>query len=368
MYIYFKLKRIIIKLFVIYKKKIFISKGFSNIALIKYWGKYNNQIPGNPSISYRLNKSYSETKLIFNPRNNIGNNFSVKIFLSGKERPDFIDKILNFFKKIYPYCPYLMDFDFIIKTKNTFPHSSGIASSASSISSLTLCLIKFEKIYYYKLLNNNNFLQRASFLARLGSGSACRSIYPGLVVWGKTKKIKYSSNEYAIQYPINKIHNIFFNYCDTILIIDSNPKKMSSSLCHKLVMNNYYIQQRFKSAKKNFDKLLYSLKNGDIKLFGEIIEHEALSIHAIIMSSNPYLILIKANTLNVIEKIIKFRQETNKPLYFTLDAGANVHLLYPNIEKDIIQSFIKKNLLKYCYKKKYIEDYCFFNDIKDYNK
>lgn len=252
-----------------------------------------------------------------------------------------------------------MDFDFIIKTKNTFPHSSGIASSASSISSLTLCLLKFEN--YYNLIKNNKlFLQRASFLARLGSGSACRSIYPGLVIWGKYKKIKYSSNEYAIQYPKNKIHNIFFNYCDTILIIDPNPKKISSSLCHNLIMKNYYINQRFKSAKKNLDQLIYSLKTGDINLFGEIIEHEALSIHAIIMSSNPYLILIKANTLNVIEKIIEFRKETNKPLYFTLDAGANIHLLYPSIEKNIIKSFIKKKLIKYCYKKKYIEDYCYF--------
>lgn len=353
-------------MFNFYEKKIFISKGFSNIALIKYWGKYNNQIPGNPSISFRLNKSYSETKLIFNPRNNRKKNFSVKIFLSGKERPDFINKILSFFDKIYPYCPYLMDFDFIIKTRNTFPHSSGIASSASSISSLTLCLIKYEVLNFNYLLNNNKLiLQRASFLARLGSGSACRSIYPGLVIWGKHKKIKYSNNEYAIQYPIKKIHNIFFNYYDTILIIDPNIKKMSSSLCHKLVMSNYYINKRFKCAKQNLDKLIYSLKNGDIKLFGEIIEHEALSIHAIVMLSNPYLILIKANTLNVIEKIIEFRNQTNKPLYFTLDAGPNIHLLYPNTEKNIIKSFIKKNLLKYCYKTKYIEDYCFFNDYEE---
>ena len=78
------------------------------------------------------------------------------------------------------------------------------------------------------------------------------------------------------------------------------------------------------------------------------------------MSSTPYLILIKANTLNVLEKVIEFRKSTHKPLYFTLDAGANVHLLYPSIEKVTIQLFIKNTLLKYCYKKKYIQDYCYF--------
>lgn len=125
-------------------------------------------------------------------------------------------------------------------------------------------------------------------------------------------------------------------------------------------MKNNYIYQRFKSAKNNLHQLLFSLKHGDIQLFGEIIEHEALSIHAMLMSSKPYLILIHGNTLNVIEKIIKFRQETKKPLYFTLDAGANIHLLYPNIEKNIIQVFIQEELLKYCYQKKFIEDNCFF--------
>jgi len=158
-------------------------KSYSNIALIKYWGKDNNkiQIPLNSSISYSLGEVYTVTRLIYQKKKK--GNFPIKVFFSGKEKTSFLPKILEFFHRISFYCSYLQDFNFIIETYNTFPHSSGIASSASSMSALALCIMEIEKKLVFSL-KEDFFFKKASFLARLGSGSACRSVYPGLVVWG----------------------------------------------------------------------------------------------------------------------------------------------------------------------------------------
>lgn len=332
------------------------AKSPSNIALIKYWGKHHEQIPANPSISFTLNQCYSDTELSYQPRKNQGEKFSVRFLFSGKEQPEFIPKILNFFERILPYCRYLPNFDFTINTKNTFPHSSGIASSASSMSALALCLIQLEQKSRF-LSDQQDPLQRASFLARLGSGSACRSIYPGLALWGAHESIKGSSDLYAIPYPY-EVHKTFTNYRDTILLIDTGVKKISSSQGHVLMNQHPYARQRFDSVRKNFERFIIILKEGNLEAFGEMIEHEALSLHAMMICSQPYFLLMKPDTLHVIEKVRDFRAQTGKPVYFTLDAGANVHLLYPAEEKDAIKSFIEKELLKHCQQGQCIEDSC----------
>ncbi|AEU09381.1 diphosphomevalonate/mevalonate 3,5-bisphosphate decarboxylase family protein [Blattabacterium sp. (Cryptocercus punctulatus) str. Cpu] len=346
-----------------YKKKnysivsngVVTKKSYSNIALIKYWGKRKNkiQIPMNSSISYSLEKVYTVTKLIYYLRDRKKKR-SIKIFFSGKEKTNFLPKIFEFFHRISFYCSYLRYFNFVIKTDNTFPHSSGIASSASSMSALALCIMEIEK----KLdssLKEAFFLKKASFLARLGSGSACRSIYPGLVVWGKHKSIKGSNNLYSIPYPY-KIHPIFKKIWDTILVIDEEPKKILSSKGHQLMNHHPYAKERLKFANRNMDQLISILKIGDFPKFGELIEHESLNLHAMIMTSNPYFLWMRPNTLHVLHKVWDFRKQSKKNIYFTLDAGANVHLLYPIQEKKVIIRWIYSELIYYC--KKIIESFC----------
>jgi len=115
----------------------------SNIALIKYWGKRETQIPMNPSLSFTLTESFTDTELRFTPKTS--DDFDVEVYLSGELRTDFVPKILNFFKRIEEFVPFLRNFSFEIHTKNTFPHSSGIASSASGMGALALCLVDLEE-------------------------------------------------------------------------------------------------------------------------------------------------------------------------------------------------------------------------------
>ena len=114
----------------------------SNIALVKYWGKKAHQIPANPSISFTLNNCKTSTSLKFKKKTTQG--FSFEVFLEGILEEDFKPKIEQFFKRIEIYLPFLSAYHFVIETSNTFPHSSGIASSASGMSALALCLVQIE--------------------------------------------------------------------------------------------------------------------------------------------------------------------------------------------------------------------------------
>lgn len=325
----------------------------SNIALIKYWGKREVQIPMNPSLSFTLNESYTQTEMKFTPKTT--NDFEVKVYLDGELEESFAPKILKFFDRIEAYVPFLRSFAFEIHTHNTFPHSSGIASSASGMGALSLCLVDIEKKLGAELEEGED-LMKASFLARLGSGSACRSVYPGITVWGESSEVEGSSDLYAVPYP-HEVHEVFKNFSDTILLIDEGQKEVSSTVGHALMENHPYAEKRFESANENLKLLISALKSGDLEAFGKIVEHEALSLHAMMMTSHPYFILMKPNTLRVIEKLWAFRRETSLPLYFTLDAGANVHLLYPEKDKTEIGDFIDKVLKLECNQGKMIKDF-----------
>ncbi len=315
----------------------------SNIALIKYWGKYERQIPANPSISYTLNNCKTNTSMEFVA----DEKFSVQTFLSGNEEKKFAEKIEKYFRNIEEFLPWILKGKYVIKTENTFPHSSGIASSASGFGAIAKCLMELDQ--QFSGLQDSDFkLRKASFLARLGSGSACRSLYDGLVVWGATKEVEDSSDLYALQYPNDQIHEIFKHFNDWVLLIHEGEKSVSSTVGHSLMNTNPYAERRFQEAHENFAVLKEILKTGDMQNFIKLVEHEALTLHAMMMMSEPAFILMKTGTLEVINKIWDYRKETGLPLFFTLDAGANVHLLFPaNSKEATIKEFIVKELLQF---------------------
>lgn len=324
----------------------------SNIALIKYWGKYADQIPANPSVSYTLNHCKTITTVEFLA----DESFSVQTFLSGSEEVKFAEKIEKYFKNIQQYLPWILKGKYIIKTENTFPHSSGIASSASGFGAIAKCLMKMDETFSGETSEEES-LQKASFLARLGSGSACRSLYNGLVVWGDSDEVSGSSDLFAVQYPNTEIHEIFKDFNDWVLLIHEGQKSVSSTVGHGLMNTNPYAERRFQEARENFVPMKEILKNGNLEAFIKLVEHEALTLHAMMMMSDPAFILMKTGTLEVINKIWDFRRETQLPLFFTLDAGANVHLLFPNDgSEEKIKGFIEAELLQHTQKNGVVKD------------
>ena len=328
----------------------------SNIALIKYWGKYENQIPANPSISYTLSQCRTITEMEYAE----GENFSVRLFLSGKEEPKFAEKTAKYLAGIEKYLPWVLQGSFVIKTENTFPHSSGIASSASGFGALAKCLMALDKEISGEK-SPEETLQKASLLARLGSGSACRSLYNGLVVWGATPVVSGSADEYAVPYPVSEIHPIFRDFNDWVMLIHEGQKSVSSTVGHGLMNGNPYAQVRFAEAAKNFFTLQEILKNGDMDGFIKLVEHEALTLHAMMMVSDPAFILMQTGTLETIHKVWDFRRETGLPLFFTLDAGANVHLMFPNDgQQERVKAFIETELLAYTQSGGVVKDFMKF--------
>jgi diphosphomevalonate decarboxylase len=352
--------------FIFNKTTNFIEKGNfqwsapSNIALVKYWGKKENQIPANPSISFTLSNCKTITKLDFVKKENDGN-FSFDLLFEGKPKEDFKPKIQKFFERIFEYCPYLKNYHFTIDTKNTFPHSSGIASSASGMAALATNIMSLENALNTSI-SEGYFYQKVSFLARLGSGSACRSIKGKIVVWGKHIEIENSSDLFGVEFS-SPVHQNFKNYQDTILLVDKGEKQVSSTVGHDLMFGHPYAEKRFEQAHDNISKVKSVLKTGNLEEFIKIVESEALTLHSMMMTSLPYFILMKPNTLEIINKIWKFRNETKIPVCFTLDAGANVHVLYPeNVRVETLQ-FIKNELVGYCQNGQYICDEIGFGAI-----
>ena len=326
----------------------------SNIALIKYWGKHGVQIPKNPSISFTLNNCKTTTKLSFEKRTNFDEAYDLKVILDGKHKPGFEPKIHQFFGRIDEYLPFIKEYRFTIDTTNSFPHSSGIASSASGLSALALCLMEMEREMQPEM-SLKHFNQKASFIARLGSGSGCRSLEGPLVVWGEHADIEGSSDVYGVQYPY-EIHSVFDHYQDTILLVDKGEKPVSSTVGHNLMHNHAYAASRFDQAVENLAHLVPILKEGNLDGFVSLVESEALTLHAMMLTSKPYFILMKPNTLKIIDKIWEDRRDTSIPVCFTLDAGANVHVLYPKKDKEAVQEFIKNDLSIYCQDNRYIFD------------
>ncbi|MDY6801715.1 MAG: diphosphomevalonate decarboxylase [Bacteroidota bacterium] len=325
----------------------------SNIALIKYWGKNGDQLPQNPSLSFNLKNSKTVTKIIYQKRESSESN--IQYFFEEKQNDSFEKRVKNYFEKIAVYLPFLKALDFTIYSHNTFPHSAGIASSASSFSALAHGLCSIEQELFQSLPDTEQFHQKASFLARLGSGSASRSVSGKVVLWGKTETVTESTDEYAL--PIDEqVHHVFKTYRDAVLIIDSGQKASSSSTGHVLMENHPFAKARYLQANVNLEKLLLALKSGGEKLFAEIVENEAMTLHALMLSSNPSVILMKPNTFVVIEKLKEFRQKNRLNFAITLDAGPNVHILYPNKIKAKMVYFIKNELIQFCKKGKWIDD------------
>ncbi|MEX1099366.1 MAG: hypothetical protein WEB87_03000, partial [Bacteriovoracaceae bacterium] len=147
---------------------------------------------------------------------------------------------------------------------------------------------------------------------------------------------------------IDNIHPKFYDLKDAILVVSSAVKSVASSAGHSLMQDHPYANGRIEQAKNNCLKVLEFLEEGAIWELGAVIEEEALSLHALMLSSNPGYVLFRPNTLKIIEEIKTFRKKKNIPLFFTLDAGPNPHLLYLGRDEELVKVFIMEKLRPFC--------------------
>jgi len=324
----------------------------SNIALVKYWGKKPVQIPANPSLSFTLSNSYTEMNLTVGKY--AGKDKELEYFFEGAQNKAFELRIKGYLENISSYFPFLAGCSIRIESRNTFPHSSGIASSASSMSALALGICSIDR-QIRDVSKDEDFYEKTSYMARLGSGSAARSVYGGFVSWGRLESRDHTSEEFATPMA-ESIGASFTSLHDAVLIISPDKKSVSSSQGHALMDDHPFASARYMQAGENIKNLQRAIIGNDMETFIQITENEALTLHGLMMSSDPAFLLMKPGTLEVISRIQQYRRDKGISVAFTMDAGPNIHLIYPGYEREKVLAFIRNELLRFCYQEQWIDD------------
>jgi diphosphomevalonate decarboxylase len=294
------------------------AKAPANIAFIKYWGKKDEKLrlPANSSISMNLSNAFTVTSVEFDP-----NIASDELIINGvKSSGDEVKRVSNHLNLIRNLSK-IKDFA-RVESKNNFPKSSGIASSASGFAALTVAAATASGLQLSE--------KELSVLARLGSGSACRSIPDGFVEWksGETSEESYAYSLFAPGY---------WKICDLIVIVGENSKKVSSTEGHAIAETSPFYKTRIAGMEIKISEIKSALKNKDFTKFGEILEAEAVNMHAVMMTSKPPLYYWLPETLKVITQVIELRS-AGQECYFTIDAGPNVHVICNEADADNIKS------------------------------
>ncbi len=326
----------------------------SNIALVKYWGKHGLQLPRNPSLSFTLSACHTDMKVMVSPE---ADSAGLQVFYEGQPMPSFEAKIKTFFSHLADRFPWLAFAAVEIDSVNTFPHAAGIASSASAMSALALCLKDIDdQIKGIADEPNHAWWSEVSDIARLGSGSASRSVFPHAAMWGHTPAVPESSDLFAI--PCGQhIAPFYKSFRDSILIVSSKEKSVSSTQGHAFMDELPYAATRYAEAHRNIALLGECMKTEDqVAQFISIVESEALQLHALMMAGAQPFILMEPGTIAIIKVLWQFREKTGLPVCITLDAGPNVHMLYPEKHEGEIRQWIDDSLVQYCASGQVIHD------------
>ncbi len=300
-----------------------IARAYSNIALIKYWGKREDtagNIPATPSISLALDKLTTETTITRTEESN-------DIFiLNGAETSGEVNHRLVKYLDLWR-DKGLIAGSFLLESKNSFPTSSGLASSASGFAALAKALSGFSE----RKLSDREL----SKLARQGSGSAARSITGGLSAFPLNDDPSARLLKEPQDVPWSMI----------VLLAHSEQKDTPSSLgMRRCAETSPYYSSWVKQAREDYRKMLSAIEVDDFAAIGSIMEENALAMHCCMMASRPPLLYWNDSTFRIIRGIRSIREKSGIQAYFTVDAGSNVIVLCRQSDSEKITKNILHHL------------------------
>ncbi len=283
----------------------------ANIALIKYWGKRDNELnlPVTSSVSLSLSKG-THTKIT-------STNDCDTILLNGKEcakESTFSKRLINFLDLVRAPGTY-----FRIETTNEIPTASGFASSSSGFAALVKAL---NELYSW-----NADDKTLSILARLGSGSASRSIYTGFVEWhaGSQPDGLDSYSE-----PLNTNWN---EPKIGLITISDKEKPIDSRQAMKCTVETAMLYKAWpEQVARDLASIKHAINTKDFSLLGKTAESNALAMHATMIASSPPILYWLPESVAVMHTIWQLRKD-GLELYFTMDAGPNVKIIYREQDK-----------------------------------
>lgn len=288
----------------------------SNIAFIKYWGQRNKELvlPYNDSFSMNLSNCYTELQIEILEDPSI-QKLDFKEYQTETFKPmgeAFLKPVHNMYKTIKQVLGTSEDFGFHMYSYNSFPKKAGIASSASFFSALAM---GFARAFHAELTE-----KELSILARLsGSGSASRSIPDGFVWWHAGESSETSFAE-SIAPPD------YWDIVDLVLVLSREEKKVGSQEGHKGAETSPFFLARQEYLKIHAPEMKQAFLKKDFTKFGTMVEHEALSMHHIMMTQHEPLFFWSGKTVLMLQQISAMRQK-GLEVYATIDAGENIHLI-----------------------------------------
>lgn len=294
----------------------------SNIALIKYWGNRDSalRLPVNGSISMNLDGLYTRTRLSFQPSLALDNLVinGHQVMGKGLER---VSRILDIVRQAAG-IPFRAE----VISENNFPIGAGIASSASAFAALALAAVRAAGLDW-----NESQISR---LARLGSGSACRSIPSGFVEW---KMGTGDEDSFAVSIAPPE----HWDLADCVAIVSAGHKATGSTEGHALAPTSPLQVARVADSERRLEICRRAIRERDFSALANIIELDSDMMHAVMMTSQPALFYWKPATLAVMEAVRSWRADGLQAAY-TIDAGPNVHVICPQSEMDAVTSLLRE--------------------------
>lgn len=285
----------------------------SNIAFIKYWGKKDEELklPTNGSISMDLSNLLTVTTVEFDP--DLKEDMVMINGIKNSSEQSRVVKHLDLIRKMA-----LNTFKAKVLSMSNFPVGTGLSSSASGFAALTIAAVN--------ALGIDLDEKKLSILARIGSGSASRSIPDGFVEW---KMGKDSNSSYSISIlPPN-----YFKILDVVAIVSNKKKEVSTTDGQKLAHTSPLFKKRLLNINKKIEEIKKLIKNKDFKNFGQLVEDEAIELHKIMQTSKPPLNYLQPETIKIMELVKKWRSE-GLEVYFTLNTGQDIHLIIEEKNKE----------------------------------
>lgn len=291
----------------------------TNIALCKYWGKRDNELnlPNTASLSIALKDKGSMCKLAIHDKPY--DTVSVNNQLLNDKSP--------FVKRLVSYLDLFRQpnaWHFIVDIQMNIPVAAGLASSACGFASLVCAL---NDLYQWALPP-----KQLSILARLGSGSAARSLWDGFVEWHagiQPDGLDSFAEPIDAEWP---------SLCVGILTLDANEKPIPSRDAMLQTVNSSALYGLWpKKVAQDLVMLKRAIEQNNFALLAGTAESNALTMHATMLSSWPPICYYLPETIANMQKIWQLRQE-GLPLYFTQDAGPNLKLLFELENRDAVQA------------------------------
>lgn len=293
----------------------------SNIAFIKYWGKKDEELklPENGSISMNLSNLLTVTTVEFDPELK-----EDLVMINGIKNATESSKVIKHLNLIREMS--LNTHKAKVLSMSNFPVGTGLSSSASGFAALTIAAVN--------ALGIDLDEKKLSILARIGSGSASRSIPDGFVEW---KKGKDSNSSYSTSIlPPN-----YFKILDVVAIVSNKKKEVSTTDGQKLAHTSPLFKKRLSVINKKIEEIKRLIKTRDFKNFGQLVEDEAIELHKIMQTSKPPLNYLQPETIKIMELVKKWRSE-GLEVYFTLNTGQDIHLIIEEKNKEKLVEKLKE--------------------------